>query len=138
MIGHETTSGLLSFAFFNMLKNPATYFAAQQEIDRVIGRSRIEPKHLNDLKYINAVLRETLRLTPTAPAITRGFRPGKYEKDSKIGDYTLAEDVAVVCLISKIQKDPAVFGEDAAEFKPERMLDGNFEKLPKNAWKVRQ
>jgi cytochrome P450 / NADPH-cytochrome P450 reductase len=120
-----------------MLKNPSTYFAARQEVDRVIGRNRIEPKHLNDLKYINAVLRETLRLTPTAPAITRGFRPGKYELDPKVGDFTLAKDGCVVCLISKIQKDPKVFGDDADEFKPERMLDGNFEHLPKNAWKVK-
>jgi cytochrome P450 / NADPH-cytochrome P450 reductase len=120
-----------------MLKNPSTYFAARQEVDRVIGRNRIEPKHLNELKYINAVLRETLRLTPTAPAITRGFRPGKYELNPKVGDYTLPKDGSVVCLISKIQKDPKVFGDDADHFKPERMLDGNFEALPKNAWKVR-
>jgi cytochrome P450/NADPH-cytochrome P450 reductase len=120
-----------------MLKNPSTYFAARHEVDRVIGRNRIEPKHLNDLKYINAVLRETLRLAPTAPAITRGFRPGKQELNPTIGDYTLAKDGSVVCLISKIQKDPKVFGEDADQFKPERMLDGNFEHLPKNAWKVR-
>jgi cytochrome P450 / NADPH-cytochrome P450 reductase len=121
-----------------MLKNPATYFAAQQEVDRVVGRNRIEPKHLNDLKYISAILRETLRLTPTAPAITRGFRAGKHGLNSKVGDYTLAKDGIAVCLISKIQKDPKVFGDDADQFKPERMLDGNFEKIPKNAWKVRQ
>jgi cytochrome P450/NADPH-cytochrome P450 reductase len=119
-----------------MLKNPATYFAAQKEVDRVVGSNKIEPKHLNDLKYINAVLRETLRLNPTAPAITRGFRPGKYEQNSKIGDYNLTEHGDVLCLLSKIQRDPKVYGPGADEFKPERMLDGNFEKLPKNAWKV--
>jgi hypothetical protein len=27
-------------------------------------------------------------------------------------------------------RDPAVWGEDAQEFKPERMLDGKFEALP--------
>lgn len=32
-------------------------------------------------------------------------------------------------------KDPKVYGNDADEFKPERMLDENFEKLPKNAYK---
>jgi cytochrome P450 / NADPH-cytochrome P450 reductase len=69
--GHETTSGLLSFAFLNLLKNPETYFKAQQEVDRVLGRGKMRPEHLKELKYLNAVLRETLRLSPTAPAFSR-------------------------------------------------------------------
>ncbi|KAK3943363.1 cytochrome P450 [Diplogelasinospora grovesii] len=134
--GHETTSGLLSFAFMNMLMNPETYFAAQQEVDRVVGKEKILPKHLNELKYINAVLRETLRLTPTAPAFARGIRPeNKEERVLLGGKYEIPRDTGVLCLIGKIQRDPKVYGEDADGFKPERMLDENFEKLPKNAWK---
>ena len=34
-----------------------------------------------------------------------------------------------------MQNDPKVWGEDADQFKPDRMLDGKFEALPKNAWK---
>ncbi|KAL7792090.1 hypothetical protein V8C37DRAFT_380716 [Trichoderma ceciliae] len=34
-----------------------------------------------------------------------------------------------------VHQDKAVYGEDAAEFKPDRMLDENFNKLPPNAWK---
>lgn len=71
--GHETTSGLLSFAFLNLLKNPESYFKAQQEVDRVVGRGRMKAEHLKELKYINAVLRETLRLTPTAPGFSRSM-----------------------------------------------------------------
>lgn len=136
--GHETTSGLLSFAFLNMLKNPSTYFAAQQEVDRVCGKERITTKHLTQLKYINAILRETLRLTPTAPAITRGPRPENKESPVTVsnGKWEVPRS-GVSCLIAKIQRDPNVYGDDADEFKPERMLDENFEKLPKSAWKVR-
>jgi cytochrome P450/NADPH-cytochrome P450 reductase len=121
-----------------MLKNPATYFAAQAEVDKVLGKEKINPKHLNQLKYINAMLRETLRLTPTAPAITRGVRPENKEDNPTIGNgtYSIPRKQGVVCLLTKIQQDPKVFGDDAAEFRPERMLDENFEKLPKNAWKV--
>ena len=52
----------------------------------------------------SAAKRNLWRLTPTAPAITRGFRPGKHELDPTVGDYTLAKDGIFVCLISKIQK----------------------------------
>lgn len=108
-----------------------------------MGHSKLEPKHVNDLKYINAVLRETLRLTPTAPAFSRAIRPENIEDPVYIGakdpeskhKYEIPRGKSIVCLIGKIMQDPKVFGEDAEEFKPERMLDENFEKLPKNAWK---
>lgn len=121
-----------------MLKSPTTYFAAQQEIDRVIGREKITVKHLNELPYITAVLRETLRLSPTAPAFTRGVRPENKDPNPTIGDgrYAVPRN-GILCLIGQVQRDPTVWGPDADEFKPERMMDGSFEKLPKNAWKVR-
>lgn len=89
------------------------------------------------------MLRETLRLTPTAPAFSRAIRPENTEDPVYIGakdpdskhKYEIPRGKSIVCLIGKIMQDPKVFGEDAAEFKPERMLDENFEKLPKNAWK---
>jgi len=42
------------------------------------------------------------------------------------------------CLLAKVHVDPAVYGDDALEFKPERMLDENFERLQRefpNSWK---
>jgi cytochrome P450 / NADPH-cytochrome P450 reductase len=42
----------------------------------------------------------------------------------------------MLVLLPTVQRDPAVFGDDAEEFKPERMTGGNFGKLPSNAWKV--
>lgn len=109
----------------------------------MVGHSKLEPKHVNELKYINAVLRETLRLTPTAPAFSRAIRPENTEDPVYIGakdpdskqKYEIPRGKSIVCLIGKIMQDPKVFGEDAEEFKPERMIDENFEKLPKNAWK---
>lgn len=109
----------------------------------MVGQDRIEPKHINELKYINAVLRETLRLTPTAPGFMRAVRPENTEETVYIGDknpesnkkYAIPRNQAVLCLLNKIQKDPKVYGDDASEFRPERMLEENFEKLPKNAWK---
>lgn len=53
--GHETTSGLLSFTFYFLLKNPETYAKVKQEVDEVVGRSRLTVDHLGKLKYISAV-----------------------------------------------------------------------------------
>jgi cytochrome P450 / NADPH-cytochrome P450 reductase len=54
--GHDTTSGLLNFAFLSMLKNPKTLQQAQEEVDRVIGDDAIEPGHFEKLKYIEAIM----------------------------------------------------------------------------------
>jgi cytochrome P450/NADPH-cytochrome P450 reductase len=120
------------------LKNPAAYFKAQEEVDRVVGKGRITSQHLKDLHYLNAVLRETLRLSPTAPAFARGMRRESKEDHTTLGGgrYRIEKGSRLLCLIPKIHRDPKFYGEDANEFKPERMLDENFEKLPKSAWKV--
>ena len=53
--GHETTSGTLSFAFYNLLKNTDGYKKMQKEIDSVIGRNSIRLEHLSKLPYTAAV-----------------------------------------------------------------------------------
>ncbi|KAF2813329.1 bifunctional P-450/NADPH-P450 reductase [Mytilinidion resinicola] len=132
--GHETTSGLLSFAFYYLLKNPAAYQKAQQEVDSVIGKDPINVDHLSKLPFINAILRETLRVWPTAPMIS--FTPKKDELLA--GKYQIPKGEAIVAVLPTIQRDPLVWGEDAAEWKPERMLDAEFERVQKehpNCWK---
>lgn len=54
------------------------------------------------------------------------------------GKYPVNKGQTITCLLSRSHLDPAVFGDDAEEFKPERMLDGNFERLNSefpNCWK---
>ncbi|KAJ5692456.1 Bifunctional cytochrome NADPH reductase [Penicillium macrosclerotiorum] len=136
--GHETTSGMLSFLFYYLLKTPHAYKKAQEEVDRVIGRRKITVEDMSKLPYITAVMRETLRLKPTAPMIAIHAHPTKNKEDPVTlggGKYVLQKDEPIVLLLGKMQRDPKVYGPDADTFKPERMLDENFEKLPKNAWK---
>ena len=69
--GHETTSGLLSFAISYLLKAPDVVARAQVEVDRVLGTDPSVPPtvaQVQQLGYIRQILDETLRLWPTAPA----------------------------------------------------------------------
>lgn len=131
--GHETTSGLLSFEMYYLLKNPEAYRKAQAEVDRVIGKGSIQASHINELPYITACLRETLRLQPTAPAFT--VTPHAEQGELIGGQYHVEHGEAVVAVLHQVHRDPAVYGADADEWKPERMLDENFNKLPPNSWK---
>ncbi|KAF7551931.1 hypothetical protein G7Z17_g4675 [Cylindrodendrum hubeiense] len=132
--GHETTSGMLSFAFYQLLKHPEAYQKAQQEVDDVVGKGVIEVGHLSKLPYINGVLRETLRINATIPL----FTVEAFEDTVLAGKYPVKAGETIVNLLAKSHLDPAVFGDDANDFKPERMFDENFERLNRefpNSWK---
>ncbi|RSL75152.1 hypothetical protein CEP51_011132 [Fusarium floridanum] len=132
--GHETTSGLLSFAFYQLLTYPEAYQLAQKEVDQVVGKGPIQVAHLSKLPYLNGVLRETLRLNATIPL----FTVEAFEDTLLGGKYPVKAGETILNLLAKSQLDPTVFGDDANEFKPERMFDENFARLNKefpNSWK---
>ena len=117
-----------------MLKHPRVLHLAQAEVDNVLGNGSLDTKHIDKLKYIEAVLSKTIRPHPTVTVIGRHTESGK---DELIGDgkYRIgARDVAILG-IAVLYRDAAVWGEDANDLKPERMLNGGFEALPPNSWK---
>lgn len=129
--GHETTSGLLSFAFYYLAAHPRCLAAARAEVDAVVGAGPIAVEHLARLPYLTAVLRETLRLQPTAP----GFELSPFADTVVGGKYKVSKDDVLLAILPAAHRDPAVWGPDADAFVPERMLDEAFERLPRNAWK---
>ncbi|CAF0931376.1 unnamed protein product, partial [Didymodactylos carnosus] len=126
--GHETTSGLLSFALYYLLKNPYALQKAQAEADQY---DEITIDTLSKLKYIDAVLKETLRLQPTAPIFTVQSKEGKVTLP---GGYEIDKNDVIIIMLSQLHRDPKVW-DRPEEFLPERMLNGGFESLPSNAWK---
>lgn len=133
--GHETTSGLLSFSTYYLLRNPDTLQRAQKEVDDVVGTGPIKLEHMSKLPYVEAILRESLRLSPTAPAFSVSPVSGTTEPVMLGGEYMVPPDASLVIWLSRAQRDPAVYGDDSHEFKPERMLGENFAKYGAGAWK---
>ncbi|MTH52294.1 cytochrome P450 [Bacillus mangrovi] len=127
--GHETTSGLLSFTFYYLLKNPEILKKAQEEADRVLPDAVPEYKEVKKLKYIQMILNETLRLWPTAPAFSL------YAKQDEVlgGRYRIGKGEEVTVLLPALHRDPSVWGADAEEFKPERFED--MSSIPAHAFK---
>ncbi|KAI8920820.1 bifunctional P-450:NADPH-P450 reductase [Powellomyces hirtus] len=130
--GHETTSGMLSFTLYYLLKDPTKFQKAQEEVDRVTGGGPLTLQHLKQLPYLDACMKESLRLSPTAPAFQVGTLNGPHT--FKTG-HTIQPTESAYVILPKLHRDPKVWGDDAEEFRPERMLDGGFERLPQNAWK---
>ena len=133
--GHETTSGLLSFAIVYLLKHPEVVARAQEEVDRVLGTDPSAVPtvaQIGQLGYVRQILDETLRLWPTAPAFTRQPRqPGE-----TVGGYgPFDPGTSIVALTPMLHRLPEVWGEDAREFNPDHMSPERRDALPANAYR---
>ncbi|XP_071007228.1 cholesterol 24-hydroxylase-like [Oncorhynchus clarkii lewisi] len=70
--GQETTANQLAFAVMELGRLPEILANAKQEVDDVIGvKQEISFDDLGKMTYLSQVLKETLRLYPTAPGTSR-------------------------------------------------------------------
>lgn len=127
--GHETTSGVLSFAIYFLLKHPDVLKTAYEEVDQQLSVSLPTYEQVANLKYIRMILNETLRLWPTAPQYSLYAK-----KDTLIGGkYPIKKGEPIFVLIPQLHRDKEVWGVDAGQFRPERFEDSN--KVPSYAYK---
>lgn len=131
--GHETTSALLSFTLHYLMEHPDVLEKAREEVDRVLGSPDRLPcfDDIKKLHYLEQVLSESLRLWPPAP----GFFVGAKEPTLLDGRYLITPEDKVMINLSGLHRDPAVWGEDAERFEPERFTPEAIAKRPLHAWK---
>lgn len=127
--GHETTSGLLSFALYFLLKHPDSLQKAYAEVDRILTSDTPQYEEVLQLQYIRMILNESLRLWPTAP----GFDVYAKEDTMIGGKYAVKKGESLSILLPQLHRDPDAWGEDAEHFRPERFEDSS--QVPHHAYK---
>jgi len=131
--GHETTSGLLTFAVHFLLKHPEIAARARREVDEVLGTDLgVEPTaaQVRKLTYVAQILDETLRLWPTAPGFTRTPLT-----DTTLGGrYHLPQGASVIVLTPMLHRDRSIWGEDAEQFNPDHFAPERRQDLPPHAY----
>nr|ABB20912.1 P450 mono-oxygenase [Stevia rebaudiana] len=116
--GSDTTSVTIIWALALLLNHPEKMKIAQDEIDKHVGRDRlVEESDLKNLVYINAIIKETMRLYPAAPLSV----PHEAMEDCVVGGYHIPKGTRLLPNFWKIQHDPNIWPEPY-EFKPERFL----------------
>ena len=110
-----------------MIAFPEVQRRAQEELDAVVGRGRL-PTFADApcLPYVCAIVKEILRWRPSLPI---GPPHAATEEDWYEGMY-IPKGAMCIPNLWHCNHDRAVFGEDAAEFRPERHLDEHGELLP--------
>ncbi|MED6210076.1 hypothetical protein PIB30_060627 [Stylosanthes scabra] len=118
MTGTDTTATSIEWALAALINNPHVMKKARQEIDSVTANNRlIQESDIANLPYLQAIVKETLRLHPVIPLFNRYST-----KTSIICGYKIPSKTAVFINLWSMGRDPKIW-EDPLEFKPERFLD---------------
>ncbi|KAJ7704017.1 cytochrome P450 [Mycena rosella] len=118
--GAETTSAVLAWFLFAMLSFPDAQNRAQEELDAVVGRSRMPTfADYKSLPYLRALIKETLRWMPVNPI---GLSHRLIEDDYYEG-HLIPKGSIVIANVWALNRDPEVYGPDAHLFNPSRYLD---------------
>ncbi|KAJ8447387.1 hypothetical protein Cgig2_013164 [Carnegiea gigantea] len=133
--GTDTTSNVLQWAMTELLRHPEKMTKAQAEIDQVLseGQSRsIEESDISNLPYVQAIVKETLRLYPPVPFLV----PHKADCEVQLCGYYVPKNAQVWVNLWCLNRDPSVW-VNPKSFMPERFLESeidfkgrNFEFMP--------
>jgi cytochrome P450 len=106
LAGHETTSSALAWAFERLLRHPDVLERLQRELDK------------GDGEYLDAVIKETLRIRPVAAHVAR-----KLTDEAEVAGHRLPAGTVVAPAIYLIHRSPRLYPDPRA-FRPERFLSG--------------
>ncbi|KAL7263971.1 hypothetical protein ACSBR1_002009 [Camellia fascicularis] len=118
LAGSDTTAITLTWIMSALLNNNHALSRAQQEIDTKVGKNRwVEESDIKNLVYLQAIVKETLRLYPPGPIAV----PHQATEDCQIGGYDIPKGTRLFPNVWKLHRDPRVW-TDPDEFVPERFL----------------
>uniref|UniRef100_A0A803LW81 Cytochrome P450 n=2 Tax=Chenopodium quinoa TaxID=63459 RepID=A0A803LW81_CHEQI len=118
--GMDTTSKTMEWTMAELLQNPIILCKLQEELDRVMGKYNtkiILDSHFSELPYLQAIVKEALRLHPTAPLLL----PRRVVKDVEIDGFQLPKGAMLMVNAWSIGRDPQIW-TNPDSFIPERFL----------------
>jgi cytochrome P450 len=116
MAGQETTATALAWTFWHLTRHPEVVSRVHAELARVTGGGPVEAQHLPQLEYLDAVIKETMRLTPVVTLVVR-----RLHAPARIGGLDLPAGINVGANIYLTHRRPDLW-RDPERFDPERFL----------------
>ncbi|CAL1398386.1 unnamed protein product [Linum trigynum] len=119
LAGSETSSSTIEWAMTELLRHPESMSKLKSELDKVVGPDRkVEESDIDDLPFLQSVIKETFRLHPPLPLLV----PRRVEEDAAYMGYHVPKGTQVLVNAWAIGRDAEAWGDDAWGFKPERFL----------------
>ncbi|KAL4559489.1 hypothetical protein LXL04_031627 [Taraxacum kok-saghyz] len=116
--GSDTTAGTLTWAISLLLNHHDVLNKLQHELDDQVGRDRqVEESDIKNLVFLQAVIKETLRLYPAGPLLG----PREAMEDCTVSGYNVKAGTRLIVNVWKIQRDETVW-TNSFHFDPERFM----------------
>ncbi|XP_015582850.2 cytochrome P450 93A3 [Ricinus communis] len=116
--GTDTSAITTEWALAELINHPDIMKKAREEIDFVIGKSRlVQELDIPNLPYLQAVVKETLRLHPTGPLIVR-----ESTETCAINGYEIPARTRLFVNVWALGRDPNHW-DNPLEFSPERFMN---------------
>ncbi|KAL8208421.1 hypothetical protein R6Q57_007833 [Mikania cordata] len=116
--GTDTTAVTTEWTLAELMNNPHVLEKARQEIDTVVGNKRlVNESDVPNMPYIQAIIKESLRLHPPIPLLIR-----KSNANISVRGYNIPSGSLLYVNIWSIGRNPQ-YWESPLEFKPDRFLE---------------
>ncbi|KAM3400035.1 hypothetical protein ACQJBY_005112 [Aegilops geniculata] len=117
LAANDTVSGTIEWAMAELLQDPRSKTKLQQELKSVVGsKTHVEYSDIDQLPYLQAVVKETLRLHAVVPLV-----PNKAEATVKIQGHTVPKGSTVLVNVWAVHHDAEAWPEPN-KFIPERFM----------------
>ncbi|KAG0309104.1 hypothetical protein BGZ98_005216 [Dissophora globulifera] len=123
--GHETTSAALSWTFFQLACYPEVQTRLREEIRQLNKDTDGAPSYdeLNSQPYLNAVIRESLRIWSPVPLNLRVSVEDDYlPRSNGLEPLFVPAGTNLQIPMFILQRDPKIWGPDSLEFNPDRWI----------------
>nr|GAT51517.1 predicted protein [Mycena chlorophos] len=131
LAGRDTTSSLLTFVIYMLTAHPHALAKLRAEVLEVVGPNAA-PTHemIREMKYMRAVLNETLRLYPPVPLNMRSTTEPVVLPPVKPGEkpFYIPANTRVPFATIAMHRRPDLWGPDALQWDPERFIDQRLHK----------
>ncbi|XP_075512618.1 cytochrome P450 76T24-like [Primulina tabacum] len=123
LAGTEATAITVEWTMAELINKPKKMAKARNELKTLIGHDKqVQESDISRLPYLNAVVKESIRLHPVGPLLI----PHKAEVDVEMCGYLVPKHANVMVNVWAIGRDPSIW-RDPERFKPERFLDGKMD-----------
>ena len=128
LAGHETTANALTFTWYLLARHPEFEAKFHAELDEVLAGRPPAFADFPRLRYTEMILAESMRLYPPAWAVGR-----LSIADHELNGYHIPSGSLILLSMYVAHRDPR-FWPDAEQFRPERWLPENKEKMTPYAY----